>query len=70
MADVLYVPDLARKLGKTEAAVRAAAQRKSASVPPAFRLGGKLAWRPQKVDAWLAAQEAIDIDAPRARKKK
>lgn len=59
-ADVLYVPDLARKLGKTEAAVRMGVARSSDWIPPAFKLGRRIAWRTADVDAWLAkrAKEA------------
>lgn len=71
MTEVLFVPDLARKLGKTDAAIRAAAQRKSDAIPPPFRMGRKLAWRANKVDAWLDLQEklAADADKPRRRRK-
>lgn len=58
MADVLYVPELARKLGRTEAAIRAAVHRGSRSVPPPFKIGRKHAWRPESVDAWLDGREA------------
>jgi predicted DNA-binding transcriptional regulator AlpA len=53
-ADVIYVPELAKKLGKTEAAVRAAYYRKSDAIPPAFKMGRELAWRLSDVNDWLA----------------
>lgn len=55
-ADVLYVADLARKLGRTEGAVRMAVSRGAAWLPPAFKLGRRVAWRTSDVDAWLAKQ--------------
>jgi len=58
--DVLYVADLARKLGRTEAAIRAGLSRGVDWIPPAFPMGRRLAWRPSDVDAFLAkrAKEA------------
>lgn len=59
-ADVLYVVDLAKKLGKTETAVRMGVSRGAEWIPPAFKLGRRIAWRTADVDAWLAkrAKEA------------
>jgi predicted DNA-binding transcriptional regulator AlpA len=53
-AAVLYVPDLARMIGRTESAIRAGVQRGVDWVPPAFNMGRRLAWRREDVDAWLA----------------
>jgi len=53
-ADVLYVPELAAKLGRSEAAVRMAVARRSDSVPRPFYLGRRIAWRREDVDGWLA----------------
>lgn len=53
-SDVLYVPGMARKLGKTESALRMLVARGSDAVPKPFKLGGKLAWRRVDVDRWLA----------------
>ena len=63
-SEVLYIPELAAMLGKTEAAVRAAVQRGSDAVPPPFRLGRLHAWRKADVDAWLAAKAgAATVDS-------
>lgn len=68
-ADVLYVPDMARKLGRTEAAIRTAIERdrlrgsRKKSLPPPFKLGGKWAWRRADFEAWLA--EKAGATAPR-----
>ena len=51
--DVLYVADLAKKLGRTEGAIRAAIGRGSDSVPPPFKLGKVWAWMAVDVDRWL-----------------
>lgn len=53
-AAVLYVPELARMIGRTESAVRAGVQRGADWVPPAFNMGRRLAWRREDVEAWLA----------------
>lgn len=60
MSDVLYIPDLAKKLGRTESAIRVAVQRdahlgvRKKRLPPAFKMGRLWAWRVTDVDAWLA----------------
>lgn len=65
MSDVLYIPDMARKLGRTEAAIRAAVQRdqsrgsRKKALPPAFKLGGLWAWRAVDVDHWLAVKAGV-----------
>jgi predicted DNA-binding transcriptional regulator AlpA len=53
---ILYVADLARMLGRTEAAIRAAVNRKANWLPPSFPMGGRLAWLRQDVDKFLASQ--------------
>jgi len=59
MPDVLYVPDIALKLGMSESAVRMAVIRdrqrgeRKRALPKPFMMGGKLAWRRLDVDAWL-----------------
>ena len=60
-ADVIYVAELAAKLGRTEKAIRAGLHkiRRGQAVdwlPPHFRLGLKYAWRVADVDAWLDQQ--------------
>lgn len=52
--DVLYVADLAKKLGRTEAAIRAAVNRGADWLPPSFTMGRRLAWRTADVDKFLA----------------
>lgn len=51
--EVLYVPQLAAKLGRTEAAIRAAVNRGADWLPPSFPMGRRLAWRAVDVDAFL-----------------
>lgn len=56
-AQVLYVAELARMLGMTEAALRGHVYRRSGAIPKAFKLGGKLAWRRSTVQAFLEDRE-------------
>lgn len=56
-AEVLYVPDLARMLGMTEAAIRGHYYRRSGAIPRGFKLGAKLAWRRATVIEFLAERE-------------
>jgi len=59
-SEVLYIAGLAKKLGRTESAIRAAVQRdqsrgsRKKALPPAFKLGNMWCWRERDVDAWLA----------------
>lgn len=53
MPEILYIPEMARLLGKTETAIRQHAYRRTGAVPPAFRLGGQYAWHRADVQAWL-----------------
>lgn len=55
--EVLYVPDLAKLLGLTEAAVRGHYYRRSGAIPKGFKLGAKLAWRRATVIEFLAERE-------------
>jgi predicted DNA-binding transcriptional regulator AlpA len=53
---ILYVHDLARMLGRTEGAIRAAVNRGAQWLPPSFAMGRRLAWRKEDVDKFLATQ--------------
>jgi predicted DNA-binding transcriptional regulator AlpA len=54
--DVLYVPDVARRLGRSEPAIRSALARGSSWLPPSFKMGRRVAWRRVDFDRFLAAQ--------------
>jgi predicted DNA-binding transcriptional regulator AlpA len=56
MSEILYVKDMARKLGKTEASIRAAINRGADWIPAPFPMGRRLAWRLVDVDAFLVEQ--------------
>ena len=56
MRAIIYVEDLAERLGITPNAVRLRYQRRSQSIPkplPKERTGGKLAWRLSDFERWL-----------------
>lgn len=56
-SDVLYVPDMARKLGRTEAAIRSAVARGGADwLPPSLNTR-RLSWRRATVDEFLQGLE-------------
>lgn len=55
---VIYVADLAKIMGRTETAIRAAANRGAAWLPPSFKSGHRLAWLRADVDTFLAQQAA------------
>lgn len=55
-SDVLYVSDLAAKLGRTESAIRTAVNRGAEWLPPSFHMGRRLAWRRVDVEAFLSSQ--------------
>lgn len=54
--EILYVPDMAAKLGKTEAAIRQAFYRGADWLPKPFRMGSRIAWRVKDVDAFFEAR--------------
>lgn len=56
--EILYVPELARMLGMTEAALRGHYYRRSGAVPKAFKMGKKIAWRRETVLDFLKQREA------------
>lgn len=57
MSALVTVEDLASRLQKSPATIRAAASRNPESLPPICRLPGtkRLYWRAEDVDNWLAA---------------
>lgn len=51
---VLYVEDVAAKLGRSEAAIRHAIARQLWWLPKPFRMGARWAWLPGDIEAHLA----------------
>lgn len=53
---VIYISDLARALGGSEASIRTHIARRNwpRAIPKPLRIGARWAWRRQDVEAWLA----------------
>ncbi len=49
--EILYIPDVAALLGKTESAITSAYRR--GQIPGAFKLLGRVAWRRSSIDEWI-----------------
>jgi predicted DNA-binding transcriptional regulator AlpA len=64
MKKVIYIADLAKILGKTEAAINSAHQR--GQLPQSFKLLGRIAWKQETVDAWL---QALEDSKPKEQKR-
>lgn len=56
-AQVLYVAELAKLLGRTEASIRSAVARGADWLPPRITMGERLAWRRETVEAFLKGRE-------------
>jgi predicted DNA-binding transcriptional regulator AlpA len=60
-ATVLHVADLANLFSTTPKAITRRMERErdggDATLPPHFRMGRRVAWRADVVDAWLAAKD-------------
>lgn len=67
-SDVLHVAQCAKKIGKTEAALRMAVARESDDIPPWFYMGRRIAWRVATVDKWLADRERKAIEERRKKR--
>lgn len=66
-AVVLYVPDLAKLLGRTEGAIRTAVNRGGADwLPPRLKTR-RLCWRRETVEAFLRSLEEPPKGKPRSR---
>jgi predicted DNA-binding transcriptional regulator AlpA len=61
----LYVPDVAAKLGRSESAIRSAVARQAAWLPPAVRVGRRVAWFALDFEAFYAAATAAAKAAPK-----
>lgn len=58
MSDLLFVPDIAERLGVSSDAVRALIRR--GSLPPPARIGRRLVWRQADFERWLDARFAAE----------
>jgi len=67
---VLYVPELAKMLGRTETAIRASVNRASDDIPPRLLIGRRICWRRDTVQQWLKDREQPARPAMSGRKAK
>ena len=51
--ETMSVRDLADRMGRSEASIRAALARKDSWLPPAKKLGGRIVWQRDEVEAFL-----------------
>ncbi|MBK8261254.1 MAG: hypothetical protein IPK80_07910 [Nannocystis sp.] len=59
---ILYVPDLAELLGRSEKAVRHAMRR--GLLPEPLKLAGRLAWRRADVLSWVSESHGVSRSEP------
>lgn len=57
MPDILSIPELAKLLGTTEAAVRNKIYKNPSALPPWFRDGTKYRWSQRRVLAWIEKRQ-------------
>jgi predicted DNA-binding transcriptional regulator AlpA len=68
-ADVLYVNEIAVKMGRTPAAIRGGVHKMMREgkqvdwLPPPFKLGDQWAWLRADVDIWLRQKAAGEVEA-------
>jgi predicted DNA-binding transcriptional regulator AlpA len=62
MTDLLDVRDLAAIYKTTPKGIHTRRSRSPKTLPPAFKLGGKVVWSRETVDAWLKTQEREQTD--------
>ena len=56
VSEIIYIPELATMMGKSDVAVRAMIQRESKDVPPSFKVGRKHAWYLEDARKFFAAK--------------
>lgn len=56
-SDIIKIPEMAKRLEMTEAALRGHIQRRTDAIPPFFHLGTRVVWRRATVAAWLEKKE-------------
>ncbi len=58
MTEILYSEDLSKMLGKTPEAIRTQIRNYPESLPPACKIGRRLAWTADDVNEWLEMRKA------------
>ena len=57
MKSLIFLPEMARIMCKTERAMYALCQRKSKMIPAPFKFGCRWAWKRKQVEKWLESME-------------
>lgn len=55
--EILHIPDMARLMNRSECAIRSAIRDKAAWLPPFFKQGVKICWRPESVRKFVEEYE-------------
>lgn len=63
MAELLDVQDLATIYRTTRKGIHTRGCRNPETMPPSFKLGGKVVWLRSTVDAWFQEQERQQVNA-------
>lgn len=63
MADLLDVDDLAEIYKTTAKGIYTRRSRSPETLPPSFKLGGKVVWLRSTVDSWFKEQERVQVEA-------
>lgn len=56
---ILKLPEVAKQLGMTEAAIRGHIARRSSAIPMPFKIGIRNAWRQSDVDKWIESRKQL-----------
>lgn len=70
--EILHIPELAKLMGRTEAAIRSAVQTRPDWLPPPFKQGARLCWRLASVRRYIEQYESGEhrpVKAGRPRKQ-
>lgn len=65
--EVLYIEDLAKLMGKSVSAIKNGLWDNVPWLPPHFKIGRRICWRPGTVQKFLEQQEQLSINPPRKR---
>ncbi|MDH0758071.1 hypothetical protein N5C70_15320 [Pseudomonas juntendi] len=68
--EIIHIPELAKMLGRSEAAIRSARQAGASWLPPFFKQGTRVCWRVSTVRKFLAeCEQGLHAPAKPGRKR-
>ena len=62
MMDLLDIDDLAKIFRTTDKGIYVRRSRSPETLPPSFKLGGRIIWRRSTVETWIKEQERVQTD--------